>query len=56
MAESGPFMLKHPDEMLLWQLRAVPELSLNEPIAGCEAEQGLLAGGAADSNDPKLQN
>lgn len=56
MAESGPFMVKHPDEMLLWQLRAVSALSLNDPIAGYEAGQRLLAAGAADSNDPKLQH
>jgi hypothetical protein len=41
--------------MLLWKLRVASAISLNDPIAGYEAGQKLLAAGAADSNDPSLQ-
>jgi hypothetical protein len=56
MTVSGPFLVKHPDEILLWQLRAASALSLNDAIAGFEAGQKLLAAGAADSNDPNVQH
>jgi len=46
---------KHPEQMLLWQLARCQPISLNTPLAGFEAVQKLLAAGAADSNDPKLQ-
>jgi hypothetical protein len=52
MDESKPFLQKHPDEMLVWQLRAASAISLNDPLAGYEAGQRLLA---ADSNDPNLR-
>jgi hypothetical protein len=55
MDESSTFLQKHPDQMLLWQIRAASALSLNDPNAGYEAGQKLLAAGAADSNDPNLQ-
>jgi hypothetical protein len=55
MDQSALFLQKHPEQMLLWQLRAVSAISLNSPLAGFEAAQKLLAAGAADSNDPKLQ-
>jgi hypothetical protein len=41
--------------MVLWQLRVVSAISLNDPMAGYDAGQKLLAAGAADSNDPNLQ-
>src|ERR1700730_3316351 len=56
MNESRPFVVKHPDEILIWQLRAASALSLNDLIAGYEAGQKLLAAGAGDSNDPHLQH
>jgi hypothetical protein len=56
MDQSAPLLQKHPDLTLLWQLRAASAISLNEPISGYEAGQKLLAMGAADSNDPALQN
>jgi len=55
MDESGLFLQKHPDQMLLWQLRAASAISLNSPTAGYEAGQKLLAMGAADSNDLNLR-
>jgi hypothetical protein len=55
MDESRVFLQKHPDQMLLWQLRAASALSLNDPMAGYEAGQKLLAAGAADSNDSNLR-
>jgi hypothetical protein len=55
MDQSGPFLQKHPDQMLLWQLRAAGAISLNSPTAGYEAGQKLLAMGAADGNDLNLR-
>jgi hypothetical protein len=55
MDQSSSFLQKHPDEMLLWQVRAASAVSLSEPIAGYEAGEKLLAAGAADSDDPNLQ-
>jgi hypothetical protein len=55
MDESRVFLQKHPDQMLLWQLRAASAISLNDPMAGYEAGQKLLAAGAADSNDSNLR-
>jgi hypothetical protein len=55
MDRSGPFLDKHPDEMLLWQLRAASAISLNDPMVGYEAGQKLLAAGAAESSDKNLQ-
>jgi hypothetical protein len=56
MDQSGVFLQKHPDQMLLWQLRAASAISLNDPLVGYEAGQKLLAADAADSNDPNLQS
>jgi hypothetical protein len=55
MDGSGGFLEKHPKQMLLWQLRAASAISLNDPMAGYEAGQKLIASGAADSNDANLQ-
>lgn len=55
MDQSSTFLPKHPDQELLWQLRAASAMSLNDPLAGYEAGQKLLAAGAADSSDPALQ-
>jgi hypothetical protein len=52
---SSPFVQKHPEEMLLWELRAASALSLDDVEAGYEAGQKLLAAGAVDSKDPSLQ-
>jgi hypothetical protein len=56
MERSSAFLQKYPDQMLLWELRAASALSLNDMMAGYEAGQRLLASGAADSNNPNLQN
>lgn len=56
MNESNSFVEKHPDALLIWQLRAASALSLNDPMAGYDAGQKLLAAGAADSDDPNLQH
>jgi hypothetical protein len=55
MDQSNSFLQKHPDQMLLWQLRAASAISLNDPLAGYDAGQRLLAAGAAESNDSALQ-
>lgn len=55
MEQSNSFLQKHPDQMLVWQLRAASAISLNEPMTGYEAGQRLLASGAADSNDANLE-
>jgi hypothetical protein len=55
MDESLTFLEKHPRNMLLWQLRGAAAIFLNNPLAGYEAGHNLLALGAADSDDPKLQ-
>ena len=55
MTDSAAFLQRHPDQMLLWQLRAAAAISLNDPTQGYEAGQKLIVGGAADSNDPSLQ-
>ena len=55
MGRSTAFLQKHPDQMLLWQLRAASAISLNDAMAGYEAGQRLIAVGAVDSNDPALQ-
>ena len=52
---SGPFLQKHPERILLWQIRVVSAMDLNDPVSGYEAGQGLVAAGAADSDDPNLQ-
>jgi len=53
--ESGPFLLKHPSQMLLWQIRAASALSLGDPFTGYEAGQHLLTLGGADSSDAGVQ-
>ena len=55
MGQSNAFLQKHPDQILLWQLRAASAISLNDPMAGYKAGQKLIAAGAADSNDPNLE-
>jgi hypothetical protein len=55
MDRSSTFLEKHPDEMLLWQLRAASAISLDEPVAAYDAGQKLLAAGAADSKDSNLR-
>lgn len=54
MEQSEQFLRKHPDQMLLWQLRAASAISLQAPLAGYDAAQKLLAAGAANSNDPNV--
>jgi TPR repeat protein len=56
MVKSGPFILKHPHETLIWQLRAAAAIRLDAPFAGYQAGQELLAAGAAESSDPGVQN
>ncbi len=54
MGQSKQFLEIHPHEMQLWQFRAAAAISLNDPLAGYEAGQILLAAGAADSNEPNM--
>jgi hypothetical protein len=54
--QSSSFLQKHPDDLLLWQLRAASAMSLDDLMSGYEAGQKLLALGAADSTDPNLQH
>jgi hypothetical protein len=56
MNSSSVFLQKHPDEMLLWQIRAAGALSLDDPLAGYQAGQKLLAAGAATSGDPNVSH
>jgi len=56
MDQSSAFLQQHPEQMLLWQLRAASAISLDQPMAGYEAGQKLMAGGAAESNDSGLLN
>jgi hypothetical protein len=55
MDQSGVFLQKHPDQMLIWQLRAAAAIIENDPMEGYEAGQKLMTAGAAESNDPNLQ-
>jgi hypothetical protein len=55
MGQSVRFLQKHPEQMLLWRLRAVIAIAANRPMDGYEAGQRLLDAGAADSNDPAMQ-
>lgn len=55
LADSSLFLQKHPEQMLLWQIRAAAALSLDDMYAGSDAGQKLLAAGAADSNNPSLE-
>ncbi|MGB8583121.1 MAG: thioredoxin domain-containing protein [Candidatus Sulfotelmatobacter sp.] len=55
MDRTSVFLQKHPDQMQLWQLRAVSAIILNDPMAGYDAGQRLIASGAADSTDPNLE-
>jgi len=55
MDESQPFLVKYPNDVLLWQLRAAAALSLNDIPSGYDAGQKLLASGMAD-NDPGIQS
>jgi hypothetical protein len=54
MGQSRSFLQKHPSATLVWQLRAASAISLNDPRAGYEAGQSLLAEGVADSTDSSL--
>lgn len=55
MEQSAEFLKRHPEQMLLWQLRTAAAIGMAEPMEGFEAGQKLLAAGAMDSNDPALQ-
>jgi hypothetical protein len=55
MEQSSEFLKRHPEQMLLWQLRAAAAIGMVEPMDGFEAGQKLMAAGAIDSNDPALQ-
>jgi hypothetical protein len=55
MNQSSTFLQKHSDQVLIWQLRGASAISLNDPMAGYEAGEKLLAVGAADSSDSNLQ-
>jgi hypothetical protein len=55
MDQSSLFLQKRPTTMLLWQLRAASAISLDDPTAGYDAGQQLLALGAAYSNDSNVQ-
>ena len=56
MNQSGTLLQKHPNGLMLWELRAASAISLNDPMAGYEAGQKLLASGTADGNDSNGQH
>ena len=51
MGQSTAFLQKHPEQILLWQLRAAIAMVANLPVAGYEAGHRLLAAGVGDSSD-----
>jgi len=55
MDQSDAFLQKHPEALLLWEIRAQASLSLDEPMAGNEAGQRLLAVGVTDSTDANVR-
>jgi hypothetical protein len=55
MGQSDLFLQRHPNQMLLWQLRAASAISLNQPMAGYEAGQKLINAGGANSDDATVQ-
>ena len=55
MDQSNSFLQKHPDQILLWQLRAASAISLNAPMAGYQAGEKLIGAGAANSNEANSQ-
>ena len=55
MDQSNSFLEKHPDQILLWQLRAASAISLDEPMAGYKAGEKLIEAGATNSNEANLQ-
>lgn len=56
MQRSSAFLKSHPDQTILWQLRAASALISDDVASGFEAGQKLLAVGAADSNDPNVRH
>ena len=52
--QSRPFLSKHPDELLLWQLQAASALSLGDPLTGYEAGQKLFSVIGTGSESPNL--
>ena len=55
LRESAPLTKKYPGMMQLWQTRAAVALQLDDVRTGAEAGANLLKLGAADSQDPALQ-
>jgi tetratricopeptide (TPR) repeat protein len=55
MGQSIGFLQKHPNQMLIWRLRAAIAIAASQPLEGYEAGRKLLAAGSADSNDPAVQ-
>jgi len=55
MEQSAGFLKQHPEQMEIWQLRGAAAISLQEPKAGYEAGQRLLAAGAMDNGDANVQ-
>ena len=51
LKQSSSFVEKHPDDVLIWQLRAATARAANAPLDGFEAGQKLVALGAADRGD-----
>lgn len=56
MDKSGPFLQKHWQETLVWELRAAAAIALGAPFAGYQAGQELMLEGAADSSEPNVQH
>jgi hypothetical protein len=54
MTDSRLFLQKHPNEIMLWHLRAASAIILDDPIAGYEAGQRLLATASNDANVRRL--
>ncbi len=53
--KSRPFLQRHPENILLWQVLAASALSLGDPLSGYEAGIHLLSVSGADGGDVQSQ-
>jgi len=56
MAQSETFLTANPSNMTVWMLRAISAIELNQPHEGWEAGRKLIALGADNSKDRRLQS
>jgi protein involved in temperature-dependent protein secretion len=56
LEHTAPLVQKYPQELNLWQVRAIAALALDKPRDGWEAGKNLKALGAMSSTDPALSD